>query len=194
MSPVSPELRATRPAAVSYRDNRACRRRGVRVSRRRRLRLVHANLVGNLQDRGLPLPMAMAACIAGTRRDADGIDLAGTGNARQDNSTSCAVLKDVHAIPRDRLVEPALTNRNRLTTAFRLILAIPHLSRRCGIGYATPGHERLFICSETGLLGAAACLLAIVSWVMIVFGGRHVPASVNSRSSTCDGACGPSRI
>ena len=31
-------------------------------------------------------------------------------------------------------VEPALTNRNRLTTAFRLLLAIPHIILVGGVG------------------------------------------------------------
>ena len=74
-------------------------------------------------------------------------------------------------------IEPALANRNRLTTAFRLILAIPHIFLVGGIGisYAyDPGHGGFASWGgETGLLGAVAGLLAIVSWFMIVFTGRQ---------------------
>jgi hypothetical protein len=74
-------------------------------------------------------------------------------------------------------IEPALTNRNRLTTAFRVILAIPHLFLvgGIGIGYAFGGgrDSATSIGGETGLLGAVAFLLAIVSWFTIVFTGNH---------------------
>jgi hypothetical protein len=75
-------------------------------------------------------------------------------------------------------VTPLITNRNRLTTAFRLILYIPHaiLVGGIGIGYATgrEGGGNASLGSETGLLGAAAYVLAIVSWFTIVIGGQHI--------------------
>lgn len=73
-------------------------------------------------------------------------------------------------------VDPSLANRNRLTTAFRLILAIPHLILVGGLGFgvATSGDSRTTAGSETGLLGAAAIFLAIVSWFSIVFAGTHI--------------------
>ena len=73
-------------------------------------------------------------------------------------------------------LEPSLTSRNRLTTAFRLILAIPHLILVGGIGFgvASSGDSRTTIGSEGGLLGAAAMFLAIVSWFTLVFAGRHI--------------------
>jgi hypothetical protein len=73
-------------------------------------------------------------------------------------------------------VEPSLTNRNRLTTAFRLILAIPHLilAGGVGIGVATSGDSRSTAGSEGGLLGAVAVFLAIVSWFTILFTGTHI--------------------
>lgn len=73
-------------------------------------------------------------------------------------------------------VEPSLTNRNRLTTAFRLILAIPHLILvgGIGLGMASRGDNRTTIGGEGGLLGAVAIFLAIVSWFTIVFAGRHI--------------------
>lgn len=63
-------------------------------------------------------------------------------------------------------VAPALANRNRLTTAFRLILAIPHVILVGGVGTTMGG--------EGGLLGAAALFLAVVSWFTIVIGGTHI--------------------
>ena len=74
-------------------------------------------------------------------------------------------------------VEPHLTHRNRLTTAFRLILAIPHLILVGGVGFsfAASGRSRTTsLGSETGLLGAAAWFLAIISWFTIVFTGTHI--------------------
>jgi Domain of unknown function (DUF4389) len=76
-------------------------------------------------------------------------------------------------------IDPALPNRNRLTTAFRLILAIPHLLIVGGVGFggaaSQADHGSISLGGETGLLGAAAFLLAIVSWFTIVIGGEHVP-------------------
>jgi len=74
-------------------------------------------------------------------------------------------------------VTPALTNRNRLTTAFRLILAIPHLILvgGAGLGFAwVHDDSRTRLGSESGLLGAVAFFLAIVSWFTIVFTGQHM--------------------
>lgn len=73
-------------------------------------------------------------------------------------------------------VAPALVNRNRVTTLFRLILAIPHLILVGGAGsiVATRGDRTTSITSESGLLGAVAWFLAIVSWFTIVFAGVHI--------------------
>jgi hypothetical protein len=73
-------------------------------------------------------------------------------------------------------VEPSLTSRNRLTTAFRLILAIPHLILvgGVGMGLAYRGDGRTSAGGEGGLLGAVAVFLAIVSWFTIVFTGTHI--------------------
>jgi Domain of unknown function (DUF4389) len=74
-------------------------------------------------------------------------------------------------------VEPALTNRNRLTVGFRLLLAIPHLILvgGVGIGFALRSGrgDSMSVGGETGVLGVAAYLLAIVSWVLIVIGRSH---------------------
>jgi hypothetical protein len=63
-----------------------------------------------------------------------------------------------------------------LTTAFRLILAIPHLILvgGVGLGVASRGDGRTSAGSEGGLLGAVAVFLAIVSWFTIVFAGTHI--------------------
>jgi uncharacterized protein DUF4389 len=73
-------------------------------------------------------------------------------------------------------VEPALTNRNRLTAAFRLILAIPHiiLVGGVGLGAAYRNDSATSVGGEVGLLGAVAFFLAIVSWFTIVFAGTHI--------------------
>jgi hypothetical protein len=73
-------------------------------------------------------------------------------------------------------IEPALAHRNRLTTAFRLILAIPHLILvgGVGLGFASSGDSRTTVGSEGGLLGAVAVFLAIVSWFTIVIAGAHI--------------------
>jgi uncharacterized protein DUF4389 len=77
-------------------------------------------------------------------------------------------------------IEPQLTGRNRLTTAFRIILAIPHLilvgSVGLGLAVTTGGRDRTTLSGETGILGGIAWVLAIVSWVTIVIGGEHINA------------------
>jgi hypothetical protein len=74
-------------------------------------------------------------------------------------------------------IEPQLADRNRLTTAFRLILAIPHLFLVGSVGFGFAANSRrsdlLSIGGETGLLGSIALLLAIVSWFTIVIASEH---------------------
>jgi hypothetical protein len=80
------------------------------------------------------------------------------------------------AYPVSVKVDPLLTDRNRVTTAFRLILAIPHLILvgGAGIGIATRGDRESTVGSESGLLGAVAAFLAVVSWFTILFTGTHI--------------------
>jgi hypothetical protein len=84
------------------------------------------------------------------------------------------------AYPVSIAIEPQLTDRNRLTTAFRVILAIPHLILVGGVGLGLAvrggGHDATSLTSETGLLGGVAWILAIVSWVTILIGGEHINA------------------
>jgi hypothetical protein len=79
--------------------------------------------------------------------------------------------------PVSTTIEPQLADRNRLTTAFRLILAIPHLMLVGGVGtsFAVYGSRssRFSLGTETGLLGSIAFLLALVSWFTIVIAGEH---------------------
>ena len=62
-------------------------------------------------------------------------------------------------------IDPPAAPRNRLTTLFRLILAIPHLILVGGIGMglAYGGDNRRTASGEGGLLGAVAVFFAIVS-------------------------------
>jgi hypothetical protein len=75
-------------------------------------------------------------------------------------------------------VEPLLFPRDRMTTAFRLILAIPHLFLVGGIGFSllfrTGRDDLVSLGPETGLLGFVAAILAIVSWFTILISGEHI--------------------
>jgi hypothetical protein len=86
-----------------------------------------------------------------------------------------------HAVhPVDVHVEPQTRGRNRLTTAFRFFLAIPHL-----ILVGGPIAAALFwsVGSDNngnydwsfggGALGAVAGLIAIIAWFAILFTGRY---------------------
>jgi hypothetical protein len=76
--------------------------------------------------------------------------------------------------PLDLQVDAALTGRNRLTTAFRLILAIPHLILvGGGIGISWNAQDQRGT-GDGGLLGAVCVVLAIVSWFTILFGSTHI--------------------
>jgi hypothetical protein len=82
------------------------------------------------------------------------------------------------AYPVSVQVEPVLTNRNRVTTAFRVILAIPHVILVGGVGIGVASQQRdgqTWLVGESGLLGAVIIALAIVSWFTIVFAGSHFP-------------------
>jgi hypothetical protein len=84
------------------------------------------------------------------------------------------------AYPVSATVEPQLADRNRLTTAFRLILAIPHLLLVGGVGASFAVHsgrsDVTSLSGETGLLGTLALLLAVISWFTIVVSGDHFTA------------------
>ena len=74
-------------------------------------------------------------------------------------------------------VDASLTNRNRLTAAFRFILAIPHIILVGGVGVGLSyrgGNRSATAGGEGGLLGAVAAFLAVVSWFTIVLTGTHI--------------------
>jgi len=75
-------------------------------------------------------------------------------------------------------IAPQYRGRDRLTVAFRLLLAIPHLIivGSVGLSFAARNGSRDFtsIGGETGLLGGVAWLLAVVSWFTIVISGVHI--------------------
>lgn len=75
-------------------------------------------------------------------------------------------------------VEPALDDRNRITTAVRIVLAIPHLLLVGGPvaaaftwGWTADGVR--YEWGGAGVLGAVAVVAAIIAWFAILFTGRH---------------------
>ena len=75
-------------------------------------------------------------------------------------------------------VEPALEARNRLTTAFRLLLALPHLILVGGPAVLTAtwvyrsDSGLRFELGNGGVLGAVAFVVAVIAWFAILFTGR----------------------
>lgn len=93
----------------------------------------------------------------------------------------------VDSYPVHLRVTPALSARNRLTTAFRLVLAIPHLAL-----LGAPIAAVLTWCSEPnpgvtsgwggsgGLLGAVVVMAAVIAWFAILFTDRY-PVGLSRR-------------
>lgn len=72
-------------------------------------------------------------------------------------------------------IDRAIANRNRLTTAFRFFLAIPHLILVGGVSLGIALRDsKTTIGGQGGLLGAVAFFLAIVSWFTILIAGNHI--------------------
>lgn len=76
-------------------------------------------------------------------------------------------------------VVPSLVDRNRLTTGFRFILAIPHLLLVGGpmavaLTWATNAFDDDVVRSWSagGVLGAVAAVCALIAWFAIIFTGR----------------------
>ncbi len=88
---------------------------------------------------------------------------------------------DDAAYPVDVHVDPAIEDRNQLTCAFRLILAIPHIllvggPLAAGLfwGWTSgSGHVHYQWGSSGGVLGAVAGVVAIIAWFAILFTGRY---------------------
>ena len=78
-------------------------------------------------------------------------------------------------------IEPAIENRNRLTTAFRLILALPHLILVGGpaalaLSWGTSsdgGAGSGWGSGGGGVLGVVAVVCAVIAWFAILFTHRH---------------------
>jgi len=75
-------------------------------------------------------------------------------------------------------VAPRMEERNRLTTAFRFFLAIPHLllvggPAAMGIGIGWSWHGDGFWGSSGGILGLFVLLTTVALWFIIVLSGRH---------------------
>ena len=94
-------------------------------------------------------------------------------------NTVANTLHQAGAYPVRIRVEPALDGRNRLTTAFRLVLALPHLllvggpvAAMLSWTWGTDG-DAPWGAGTGGVLGAAAAVAALVAWFAIVFTGRH---------------------
>jgi len=80
-------------------------------------------------------------------------------------------------------VSPQVDNRNRLTTLFRIILAIPHIilvggafsigtGWFIGLGRINDGANWGFW-GGNGIIGFVAGVIAIIAWFAIVFTGKH---------------------
>lgn len=78
------------------------------------------------------------------------------------------------------VVRPATENRNRLTTAFRFFLAIPHMilvggpiAALASVGWTSEAGWTWEWSSGTGALGAVAAACAVIAWFAILFADRH---------------------
>ncbi len=101
----------------------------------------------------------------------------------------------VHAVPDAAThpitvsVEPALTNRNRLTSAFRIILAIPHLvlvggpsALALSLLFSPDSGSGMDWGGGGGALGVVAMVSATIAWFAIVFTG-HMPRELHRLSA-----------
>jgi hypothetical protein len=89
-----------------------------------------------------------------------------------------APTKTHHCVSVD--VVPALANRSRLTCAFRLVLAIPHLVLVGGpaaLALSVAWRERTGLTpswgASTGLLGAIAAVCALIAWFAMLLSGAY---------------------
>lgn len=84
--------------------------------------------------------------------------------------------------PVDLVIDPQFDNRNRLTTAFRIILAIPHMFLSGTMGPISGGGgsqgqdggtDTIMALLTAGILAIAAFFVAFLSWFAILFTGSH---------------------
>lgn len=92
------------------------------------------------------------------------------------------IARELHHLsvhPVDVRIPPQTEERNRLTTGFRLVLAIPHLllvGAPAAFAFswsAGPDGARNLEWTGAGVLGAVAAVCALIAWFAIVFGGRY---------------------
>lgn len=94
-------------------------------------------------------------------------------------NTIASELHHVSTHPVDVHVPPQTENRNRLTTGFRIILAIPHLllvGAPAAFAFswsAGPEGSPSLEWTGAGVLGAVAAVCALIAWFAIVFGSRY---------------------
>lgn len=95
--------------------------------------------------------------------------------------------------------DPATTDRNRLTTALRLILALPHLVLVGGpmavglTGGAGADDDPTGTSSGfgAGLFGIAVFLVSIAAWIMLVITARHPDPLWRFSAFYLAGGCAP---
>lgn len=90
------------------------------------------------------------------------------------------VLEDAVSYPVTVQVRPAMEGRNRLTTAFRFFLALPHLILVGGpvavitsLSWGTDGGGDTGFGGSGGVLGIVVGLAAVIAWFAILFTARH---------------------
>lgn len=95
-------------------------------------------------------------------------------------STIAARLSVETVEPVQLRITPALDHRNRLTTAFRLLLAIPHLllvgapvAGALSWAWQDDSTRHANWAADGGALGAVAVLASVIAWFAIVFTGRQ---------------------
>ncbi len=92
--------------------------------------------------------------------------------------THAISLKPASLYPVQLRVVPSLENRDRLTTGFRVFLAIPHLVLVGGplaavlTWTSSPNGDVVRSWSAGGVLGAVAAVCALIAWFAIIFTGR----------------------
>lgn len=95
-------------------------------------------------------------------------------------STLASPLRDAVNYPVQLDVDPATSSRDRLTTAFRFFLGLPHMVLVGGPVAAvlswtwrpTAGQDHITWTGGAGLLGAVAAVAAVIAWFAILFTGR----------------------
>lgn len=95
-----------------------------------------------------------------------------------DRSGSGASPKRASLYPVKLHVEPQTDGRNRLTVAFRFILAIPHLILVGGplaatVSWSWSSDDRWQLGTGGGLLGAVVFVVTVIAWFAILITGQH---------------------